>query len=67
MFHGDYDPHPGRMIREGLRPFPPHPEYREFPNFGHFLWNEREAARDFFSALGRWLEKQAADGGLREF
>jgi pimeloyl-ACP methyl ester carboxylesterase len=67
MFHGDYDPHPGRMIREGLRPSIPHLEYREFQHCGHFLWNEREAAGEFFSALRGWLEKQAADGGLREF
>lgn len=66
MFHGNYDPHPGRMIRDGLRPFLSHLEYREFQHCGHFLWNEREATPDFFAELRQWLRERAADGGPRE-
>ncbi len=66
MFHGDYDPHPGRMIRDGLRPYLPRLEYREFQHSGHFLWNEREATPDFFAELCQWLRERTADGGRRE-
>jgi pimeloyl-ACP methyl ester carboxylesterase len=36
MLHGDYDPHPGRMILAGLKPYLPQVEYREFAQCGHY-------------------------------
>ena len=55
MLHGDFDPHPGRMIRDGLRPVLPQLEYVEFENCGHSPWKERQARDDFFAALIPWL------------
>jgi len=55
MLHGSYDPHPGKMIRDGLRFFIPHLEYEELDRCGHAPWIE-EYARDEFLALARsWL------------
>ena len=55
MLHGTYDPHPGPMIRDGLKPYIPHLEYREFDRCGHSPWIE-EHARD---ALSRRTPKLA--------
>jgi hypothetical protein len=55
MLHGTYDPHPGRMIRDGLRPVLPQLEYAEFERCGHSPWKERLARDDFFDALRAWL------------
>jgi pimeloyl-ACP methyl ester carboxylesterase len=55
MIHGSYDPLPGRLIFEGLRPHLPQLEYREFERCGHYPWLERAAADPFFSLLREWL------------
>jgi pimeloyl-ACP methyl ester carboxylesterase len=55
MLHGASDPHPGRMIRDSLRPFLPQLEYRELDRCGHYPWRERHA-RDELARLAReWL------------
>ena len=55
MLHGNYDPHPGLMIYESLRPFIPTLEYRELDRCGHSPWLERFARTQFFSILRTWL------------
>ncbi len=57
MLHGDYDPHPGTMIRDGLRWTIPHLEYLELPRCGHEPWREQEAREAFLEAVKRWLGK----------
>jgi pimeloyl-ACP methyl ester carboxylesterase len=59
MLHGDFDPHPGRMIRDSLRPVLPQLEYVEFEHCGHSPWKERRARDDFFEALIPWLAMNA--------
>jgi pimeloyl-ACP methyl ester carboxylesterase len=55
MLHGDYDPHPGRMIRDGLKENIPHIEYHELARCGHEPWNERHARDEFFHVMKVWL------------
>lgn len=55
MLHGNYDPHPGLMIYESLRPFVRALEYRELDRCGHSPWLERFARTEFFSILRTWL------------
>jgi pimeloyl-ACP methyl ester carboxylesterase len=55
MVHGTFDPLPGRLILEGLRPYLPQLEYRELERFGHYPWLERAAADTFFSIVRKWL------------
>jgi len=55
MLHGDYDPHPGPMIYESLRPFIQRLEYRGLDRCGHSPWLERFARAEFFSLLKTWL------------
>ena len=55
MLHGDYDPHPGPMIRDSLLPVLPDLEYVEIAKCGHDPWVEREAREPFFAALIDWL------------
>jgi pimeloyl-ACP methyl ester carboxylesterase len=55
MLHGNYDPHPGLMIYESLRPFIRRLEYRELDRCGHSPWLERFARTEFFSILRTWL------------
>jgi pimeloyl-ACP methyl ester carboxylesterase len=62
MIHGAYDPHPGRLIFEGLRPYLPELEYREFDRCGHYPWLERAAADRFFSLLREWLPRYIVAG-----
>ncbi len=57
MMHGQYDPHPGRMIRDSLLPFLPQLEYREFERCGHSPWIERASREQFFSGICEWLEE----------
>jgi pimeloyl-ACP methyl ester carboxylesterase len=65
MLHGSYDPHPGAMIRDSLKTYIPHLEYREFDRCGHSPWIE-EHARDRFLAEARgWLERQLLRGSGR--
>jgi pimeloyl-ACP methyl ester carboxylesterase len=55
MLHGSHDPHPGPMIRDGLRPLLPQLEYRELARCGHEPWHERAARDEFFAVLHEWL------------
>jgi pimeloyl-ACP methyl ester carboxylesterase len=55
MVHGTFDPHPGRLIFAGLRPYLPQLEYRELERCGHYPWLERVAADTFFSLVREWL------------
>jgi pimeloyl-ACP methyl ester carboxylesterase len=57
MLHGDADPHPGRLISEGLRAYIPQLEYRELPTCGHSPWLERLARKAFFETLNAWLAR----------
>lgn len=51
MIHGDYDPHPGSLVRDSLRKFLPHLHYVELPACGHSPWIEAHAAGVFETAL----------------
>jgi pimeloyl-ACP methyl ester carboxylesterase len=55
MVHGMYDPHPGRLISAGLRPYLPQLEYRELERCGHYPWLESAAADVFFALVHQWL------------
>ena len=55
MLHGDHDPHPGGMIRDGLARHIPHLEYRELPRCGHYPWLERQARAQFLAIMREWL------------
>ena len=55
MLHGSYDPHPGKMIRDNLRPSLPQLEYREFDRCGHQPAVEKFAKEEFFSVMRDWL------------
>jgi pimeloyl-ACP methyl ester carboxylesterase len=57
MIHGTYDPLPGRLICEGLRPYLPQLEYRELERCGHYPWLERATADPFFSLVSEWLAR----------
>ena len=58
MIHGQYDPHPGKMIRDSLLPHVPQLEYRELEDCGHSPWIEKSARGVFFSGVCEWLEGQ---------
>ena len=60
MLHGQYDPHPGKMIRDSLLPHIPQLEYHEFERCGHSPWIERSARAVFFSAICEWLERNSS-------
>jgi pimeloyl-ACP methyl ester carboxylesterase len=62
MLHGAFDPHPGRMIRDGLRPLLPDLEYVEWERCGHYPWTERHARDDFFRVLRAWLVRSSHEG-----
>ena len=55
MIHGDYDPHPGPTIRDGLQALLPLLRYVELEHCGHTPWNERFAREEFFDTLRGWL------------
>lgn len=57
MMHGQYDPHPGQMIRDSLLPFLPRLEYREFERCGHRPWIEESSRELFFTGICEWLER----------
>ena len=59
MLHGAYDPHPGKMIRDSLKPYIPQLEYREFEKCGHQPSIEAFARKDFFSVLHDWLTEKS--------
>jgi pimeloyl-ACP methyl ester carboxylesterase len=58
MLHGAHDPHPGRMIRDGLAPHVERLEYREWERCGHYPWRERAVREEFFAVLCGWLAVQ---------
>lgn len=58
MLHGAEDPHPGRMIRDSLRPCLPKIEYHEFARCGHYPWLEVHARDEFIHVLKSWLERR---------
>ena len=60
MLHGDYDPHPGRMIYANLRDYVPQMEYRELLKCGHEPWRETTVREEFCVALGGWLKSHAS-------
>ena len=51
MLHGDYDSHPGSMIRASLEPHLPQLEYREWKRCGHYPWIEMAVHDEFFVVL----------------
>lgn len=55
MLHGDYDPHPGPMIRDCLRAHIRQLSYRELERCGHEPWLERHAREPFFTCLRELL------------
>jgi pimeloyl-ACP methyl ester carboxylesterase len=63
MLHGTFDPHPGRMILESLRPHLPRIEYREWARCGHSPWLERAVRDEFFQVLTEWLLHHAGGAG----
>jgi pimeloyl-ACP methyl ester carboxylesterase len=61
MLHGAYDPHPGPLIRDGLRPLIPALEYREWEQCGHSPWLEPSVRDEFFGTLKRWLARRIGE------
>ena len=57
MLHGEFDPHPGAMIRDGLRPVLPQLQYHQWPRCGHYPWLERAVYGEFFTMLREWLKR----------
>ena len=60
MLHGAFDPHPGAMIRDSLRPFLPGLEYVEWDRCGHYPWIERAVREEFFAVLRGWLARRTS-------
>jgi pimeloyl-ACP methyl ester carboxylesterase len=58
MMHGDYDPHPGREIRDSLKPYLAQLEYLEMARCGHYPWLEKSQRADFFPTMKTWLARQ---------
>ena len=61
MLHGDYDPHPGDMIRDNLLHYIAHMEYHAWGKCGHYPWLEKAVAADFYGVLTQWLQNQHHD------
>ena len=55
MLHGNYDPHPGEMLRDGLKPYIPQLEFHQWKQCGHYPWLEKTACEDFYAVLIDWL------------
>ena len=55
MIQGSYDPHPGKMIYEALKPHIRHIEYVELDRCGHEPWRERFAKEEFFREMKGWI------------
>ena len=62
MLHGDYDSHPGHMIRASLEPHLPQLQYREWKRCGHYPWLENAVFDEFFAVLREWLARQFTKG-----
>jgi pimeloyl-ACP methyl ester carboxylesterase len=60
MLHGQYDPHPGKQIRDSLLPYLPQLEYHEYEDCGHSPWIEKSARTVFFSDICEWLKRQTS-------
>lgn len=60
MLHGQYDPHPGNLIRDSLLRHLPQLEYREWERCGHSPWIEKFAREAFFSAICEWLTSKTS-------
>jgi pimeloyl-ACP methyl ester carboxylesterase len=58
MVHGDFDPHPGNLIRASLLAHIPQLEYVELAHCGHYPWLEQPAAAEFFTVVRTWLKYQ---------
>jgi pimeloyl-ACP methyl ester carboxylesterase len=63
MVHGTFDPLPGRLILESLRPYLPQTDYRELERCGHYPWLEKAAADTFFSHVREWLGRHVERPG----
>ena len=59
MLHGDFDPHPGVLIRASLQRYLPQLEYEELPRCGHYPWIEKHAAAEFYASIRQWLREYA--------
>ena len=57
MLHGDYDPHPGRMIHASLTPYLPQLEYHQWQRCGHSPWLEKHVRDEFFATMRDWLTR----------
>ena len=55
MVHGDFDPHPGPLIFNGLRQYLPQIDYVELEQCGHYPWLEKAASGSFFACVRAWL------------
>ena len=62
MLHGAADPHPGRMILAGLKPFLPWMEYVEWEQCGHYPWLEAGVRDEFFGVVRDWLGGRGGTG-----
>ena len=62
MMHGAFDPHPGRLIRDGLALQVPQLEYHEWEQCGHYPWLEKAVRDDFYSTLQAWLRRNMTSG-----
>ena len=58
MLHGDFDPHPGSLIRSSLEPYLSQLEYRELSRCGHYPWIERYASEEFYATIRDWFGTQ---------
>jgi pimeloyl-ACP methyl ester carboxylesterase len=61
MLHGTYDPHPGRLIRDGLLHYLPQLEYYEWERCGHSPWLEKHVHDAFFKLLREWLTRHLTE------
>jgi len=55
MIHGDYDPHPGKSIRDVLLEYMPQLVYIELEKCGHSPWAEKWAKDRFFEVMNDWI------------
>ena len=62
MLHGDYDSHPGGMIRASLEPHIPQLEYREWKRCGHYPWREKVVRNEFVAVLREWVTQRFTEG-----
>jgi len=58
LVYGDFDPHPGPLVRESLRPVLPQLEYAEIARCGHIPWRERHGRDAFLRLLGGWVDRR---------